>query len=441
MLNKQRSKEILVLTLPVLGGMMSQNLLNLVDMYMVGRLGPAAVAAVGITSYTNWLLAAAFLGLSAGVQALVARRVGEGNTNIAAHPLNGSLLMIAMTAIPLAVILILCAPWIVSFLTDDPAVAKEGVPYLQARIAGIAAMGMNFSFRAYWSAVKLTRFYFMTLVVMHTINIGINYVLIFGHFGLPALGTFGAGLGTTISLYLGTLMYALYASRYTKQYGFLSHLPARQDMMTILRVSVPASLQQVFFALGYTMLFWIVGRVGTGELAVANVLINVSLVAVLPCIAYGISAATLVGQALGRKDAADAHAWGWDVAKLASITAFILAVPMTIFAPDIIHAYITDPAIADIGIAPLRLVAVGLAFDALGLVMLNAMQGAGATRITMFVTLGFQWLIFLPLAYWLGPVAGMGLFAIWIAQFAYRIVQFAVFIYLWQKRDWALIKL
>ena len=441
MLNKLRSKEILILTLPVLGGMMSQNLLNLVDMYMVGRLGPTAVAAVGITSYTNWLLAAAFLGLSAGVQALASRRIGEGRNEVAAHPLNGSLLMIAMTAIPLAIVLILCAPWIVSFLTDDPDVAKEGIPYLQARIAGIAAMGMNFSFRAYWSATKLTRFYFMTLIVMHTFNIGINYVLIFGHFGMPALGTFGAGLGTTISLYFGTLMYVWYAHKHTQQYGFLSHLPSRHDMLAILRVSVPASLQQVFFALGYTALFWIVGRVGTGEMAIANVLINVTLVAILPCIAFGISAATLVGQSLGRNDASDAHAWGWDVAKLASITAFALAIPMFIFAPQIIHAYITDPAIADIGIAPLRLVAFGLGLDAIGLVLLNAMQGAGATRVTMLVTLGFQWLIFLPAAYWLGPVAGMGLFAIWIAQFIYRAVQFSVFIYLWQKRQWATIKL
>ncbi|NQD35401.1 MATE family efflux transporter [Permianibacter sp. IMCC34836] len=441
MLNRDRSQQILHLTLPVMGGMISQNVLNLVDMYMVGRLGPTAVAAIGITSYVNWLLAAAFIGLSAGVQAMVARRMGEGRHDIAARPLNGSLLMIAMSAIPLAIILILCAPWIVSLLTKDPAVAEQGTPYLQARIAGIAAMGMNFSFRAYWSAIKLTRFYFMTLLVMHTINIGINYVLIFGHFGLPALGTFGAGLGTTISLYLGTLMYFAYAWTHTRQYGFLASLPRWETVGMIIKVSVPACAQQFFFSLGFTVLFWIVGQVGTGELAVANVLTNTLLVAFLPCLAFGLSAATLVGQALGRKDCDDAYRWGWDVAKLALIVVFIIAVPMFIFAPMIMHLFIADPAIAELGVMPLRLVAVGLFLDAVGTVLFNSMQGAGATLSTMAVTLGLQWLVFLPLAYWSGPVLGMGLLMIWSIYVGYRAFQTGVFIWLWRRKRWTTIKL
>lgn len=441
MLNRERSQQILQLTLPVMGGMISQNILNLVDMYMVGRLGPAAVAAIGITSYVNWLLAAAFIGLSAGVQAMVARRMGEGQHEIAARPLNGSLLLIACSAIPLAIILILCAPWIVSLLTDDPEVAAQGTPYLQARIAGIAAMGMNFSFRAYWSAIKLTRFYFMTLLVMHTINIGINYLLIFGHFGLPALGTFGAGLGTTISLYIGTLIYFSYAWKHTRQYGFLASLPRRETVMTIIKVSVPACAQQFFFSLGFTVLFWIVGQVGTGELAVANVLTNTLLVAFLPCLAFGLSAATLVGQALGRNDACDAYRWGWDVAKLALIVVFIIAVPMFILAPWIMSIFIVDPEVAALGVIPLRLVAIGLLLDAVGTVLFNGMQGAGATMSTMAVTLGLQWLVFLPLAYLTGPVLGMGLLTIWSIYVGYRGFQTGVFIWLWRRRQWTTIKL
>ncbi len=441
MLNRERSQQILQLTLPVMGGMISQNILNLVDMYMVGRLGPAAVAAIGITSYVNWLLAAAFIGLSAGVQAMVARRMGEGQHEIAARPLNGSLLLIACSAIPLAIILILCAPWIVSLLTDDPEVAAQGTPYLQARIAGIAAMGMNFSFRAYWSAIKLTRFYFMTLLVMHTINIGINYLLIFGHFGLPALGTFGAGLGTTISLYIGTLIYFSYAWKHTRQYGFLASLPRRETVMTIIKVSVPACAQQFFFSLGFTVLFWIVGQVGTGELAVANVLTNTLLVAFLPCLAFGLSAATLVGQALGRNDAVDAYRWGWDVAKLALIVVFIIAVPMFVLAPWIMSLFIVDPDVAALGVLPLRLVAIGLLLDAVGTVLFNGMQGAGATMSTMAVTLGLQWLVFLPLAYLTGPVLGMGLLTIWSIYVGYRGFQTGVFIWLWRRRQWTTIKL
>ena len=441
MLNRERSAQIMTLTLPVMGGMISQNILNLVDMYMVGHVGHVAVAAVGITSYTNWMLAALFIGLSAGVQAMVARRMGEGRTDIAARPLNGALMLILCTTIPLAIALIFLSPWIMSLLTQDQAVIEQGTPYLQARIAGIAAMAMNFSFRAYWSAIKQTRFYFMTLIVMHTINIALNYVFIFGKFGIPALGTFGAGLGTTISLYLGTLMYVGYAWKHTRGYGFMASLPSRETMRTIISVSLPASAQQFFYALGFTALFWIVGKVGTGEMAVANVLVNVTLVAFLPCLSYGISAATLVGQALGRAEPNDAYRWGWDVSKLAMLTVIAIGLPMSIFAPEIMAQFIDDPAVAMLGVLPLRLVAVGLIFDAFGVVLFNAMQGAGATKSTMFVTLGMQWLLFLPLAYLAGPILGKGILTIWILYVAYRLIQTCIFVALWRRQKWALIKL
>ncbi|QGX40262.1 MATE family efflux transporter [Permianibacter aggregans] len=441
MLDRERSSQIMHITLPVMGGMISQNILNLVDMYMVGHVGHVAVAAVGITSYTNWMLAALFIGLSAGVQAMVARRMGEGRTDIAARPLNGALTLIVVTTIPLAILLIFLSPLIMAQLSTDPEVIAQGTPYLQARIAGIAAMAMNFSFRAYWSAIKLARFYFMTLIVMHAINIALNYVLIFGKFGIPALGTFGAGLGTTLSLYCGTAMYITYALRHTKQYGFMASLPSKETMQTIIKVSLPASAQQFFYALGFTTLFWIVGMVGTGEMAVANVLVNVTLVAYLPCLSYGISAATLVGQALGRNEPEDAYRWGWDVSKLAMLTVLLIGLPMAIFAPEIIAAFIDDALVAEMGITPLRLIAISLIFDALGVVMFHGIQGAGATRTTMLVSLGMQWLVFLPLAYLAGPVGGHGILVIWSLYIAYRFIQTMIFVFLWRQRAWTQIKL
>ena len=211
--------------------------------------------------------------------------------------------------------------------------------------------------------------------------------------------------------------------------------------MTIIKVSVPACAQQFFFSLGFTVLFWIVGQVGTGELAVANVLTNTLLVAFLPCLAFGLSAATLVGQALGRNDAVDAYRWGWDVAKLALIVVFIIAVPMFVLAPWIMSLFIVDPDVAALGVLPLRLVAIGLLLDAVGTVLFNGMQGAGATMSTMAVTLGLQWLVFLPLAYLTGPVLGMGLLTIWSIYVGYRGFQTGVFIWLWRRRQWTTIKL
>ena len=106
---------------------------------------------------------------------------------------------------------------------------------------------------------------------MHIINIFLNYVLIFGNWGFPELGTQGAGIGTTASLFGGTLMYLWLTMKHTKAYGFGAHLPSMNTIKQLLKISLPSSLQQLFFALGFTTLFWIVGQIGTDELAAANI--------------------------------------------------------------------------------------------------------------------------------------------------------------------------
>ena len=149
-------------------------------------------AATGIGSFTNYLAISFIIGLSAGVQALAARRLGEEKHGETAIPLNGGLLLALLIGIPLCLVLILATPWAFTYLTDDPAVRELGTPYLQVRIASMVAVGMNFSFRGYWSAIHLTGIYLRTLLIMHAINIFLNWVLIFGKWGAPPLGVAGA---------------------------------------------------------------------------------------------------------------------------------------------------------------------------------------------------------------------------------------------------------
>lgn len=436
----ERYKHILTIALPIIGGMISQNVLNLVDAAMVGVLGTAQLAAVGLASFINFVAAAAFMGMSAGVQAMVSRRMGEGRTSEAANPLNGALLTIFCVATPVSILLILHAETIFSWLNDDPEVVLYGSQYLQVRLAAIMFVGMNFCYRGYWSAIKRTRFYLTTLLIMHSLNIFLNYVLIFGKLGFPALGVQGAAMGTAISMFGGTLIYTFLALKHTRAYGFGLHLPQKETLLTVIRISVPSSMQQLFFALGFTALFWIVGQVGTQELAAANVLINLTLVAILPCIAFGISSATLVGQSLGQGSINDAHRWAWDAVRLAMMVVFIIGLPMIIFPEFLLGLFIHEPGPIEIGTTPLRLVGIGILVDALGLVLMNSLQGAGATKATLKVSLIMQWLVFLPLAYLAGPVFGMGLTAIWIIQFLYRALQAGIYVWLWNNRGWSSIK-
>ncbi len=433
----ERYRAVLGLGLPIVGGMISQNVLNLVDTAMVGSLGDEALAGVGTGSFLNFMAIAFVMGFSSGVQAMVSRRVGEGREDESAVPLNGALVLILIFTIPWAVLLYQLVPTFFPLVNDSGAVVDVGVPYLQARLCGIVAVAMNFSFRGFWNGIKRPMLYLYTLVVMHVVNIGLNYVLIFGEFGAPELGATGAGVASAISVWVGFATYVFLGLRHAKERGFLRALPDRATIRTMLRLSVPTGVQQLLFSAGYTMLFWILGQVGTAATAAANVIINVMLVAILPGIAFGIAGATLVGQALGRKDPGDAMNWGWDVVTVAVAFVGCLGLPMALLPDVILGVFIHDPETLALGRVPLMIFGGTIVLDAVGLVLMNALLGAGASRTTALVSTGCQWLLFLPAAYVVGPYLGYGLVGIWIAQAVYRAVQAGIFAALWRGGRWA----
>jgi multidrug resistance protein, MATE family len=166
------------------------------------------------------------------------------------------------------------------------------------------------------------------------------------------------------------------------------------------------------------------------------VLLNIMLVAILPGLGLGMAAASLVGQALGAGDPDDAERWGWNVVRLAVPGMGLLGLPMAL-APDLfLGLFLHDPATLALASLPLRLVGATVVLDAVGLVLLNAHFGAGASGTVMGVSIGLQRGIGLPLAYLVGPVLGGSLLVIWLTHVGYRSLQAGVFAALWRRGRW-----
>lgn len=436
--SRPRLRRILGLALPIVGGMVSQNVLNLVDAAMVGRVPDAttALAAVGMGSFLTFLAGAFLMGLGAGVQAIAARRVGEGRRGECALPLNGGLLLSLGLGLPLSVVLASLAPAIFRWLVDDPQVIAQGTPYLQARLLALAAVGANFSFRGYWNATDRSALYMSTLVVMHSANIALNGVLIFGAFGVPAMGAPGAGVASAIATGIGTGTYLALGLRHGRREGFLVAFPSREGLRRIVALSVPAGLQQSFFAAGMVVFMWIVGQVGTPQMAASHVILQLLLVAMLPALGFGLASASLVGQALGRGGADDARRWGFEVVRVSSLVVGVIALPAMVLPELPLRLFLTDPATLAIAAGPMRLVALSLPVDATGAVLMNGLYGAGASRRVMVTATVLQWGLGLPLAYLVGPVLGLGLLAVWGSYAGYRLVQSLVFLGVWRTDTW-----
>lgn len=438
MISRDKLRQVNALALPIIGGMVSQNILNLVDTAMVGQLGTEALAAVGMAGFVNFMCIALVMGLSAGVQAISARRLGEGRVTETAIPLNGGLVLGVAFGLPMSIVLIFWVPDFFVLLVDDPLVSEFGAPYLQARLVAMSALAINYAFRGYWNGVNLSKIYMRTLVLMHISNVILNYLLIFGNFGFPELGTLGAGIGTATANYIGSAIYIVMALKLARPAGFLRALPSRATLKNMLQISMPVSVQQLFFATGMTVFFWLVGRMGTVELAANNVLVNLLLVCILPGIGFGLASASLVGQALGRGEPAEAMDWGWTVCKISFVCITLISLPAMFFPGLFLGVFIHDPATLQVALLPLRLVALGIGIDTLGLVLFNALMGAGYTRVPMALSIVMQWVIFLPFAYWMGPE--LGLAGIWIGQMVYRGVQALILLWIWKQGHWASVK-
>jgi len=431
-----RRNRIFALALPIIGGMVSQNLLNIVDTAMVGFLGNAALAAVGLGGFVVFMCQALILGISTGVQTSAARRKGEGKPERAAAILNSALLLVLIVAPLFSLVLIQFAEPVFPYLNSDPAVIERGVPYIEWRLGAIVFVGMNFAFRGYWNALDLSRLYMTTLIIMHACNIVLNYVLIFGNFGAPALGVTGAGMASAISMGIGTMIYFYLGLKHVRKDNFLRCMATRAETASLIRVSIPSGLQQLFFAAGLVAMFWIIGRIGTPELAAANVLITVLLFAILPGLGLGLACATLVGQALGKREPEDAYQWAWDVAKVTVVLLTVLGLPMWTLPDFVSSIFIHEPSTRDLARWPMRIMGLTMPIEAMGFAFMHGMLGAGDARRVMFISIGTQWLLFLPLAFILGPLMGYGLIAVWIWQGVTRALQAWLFFTRWRSRKW-----
>lgn len=437
-----RQKTILALGLPIIAGMLSQSVLNLIDAALVGQLGEASLAGVGIGSYANFVAISIILGLSSGVQTLVSRQKGAGQLDNAASPVHWGIAVSLFFALPMSLLYINYSDWLVSLMSDDSAVQDIAESYFDYRTAAMLAVGLNLSFRGWWNGNKSPVTYFKILIFTHILNIAVSYCLIFGYFGLPKMGAPGAGLGSAIALYSGAALNAFLVYKDAKPAGlFRWHSNSLVDLVRLLRLSVPHSLQQCFLSMAICILIYIIGQLGTSEQAIAHVLINLSLFLILPAVGFGVASTSLVSHALGEAKPQEALRWGWDVLKTALCTMVLLSIPLWLFPETILSIFLQSDALITEAIIPLQLTALAICLDAAAIVLTQALFGVGANRTVLLISTFGLWGFYLPLAWLFGPALGYGLLGIWCVQVVYRTLSSLAFIRIWKQQHWQRIKI
>lgn len=440
MISKQRLKVILDLALPLMLGLSSSLIMAVINLSFVGSLGAAAVAAVGLAGFTYAILCALLNGVTPAVQAVVSRRIGERSTEPKCLPLNAGVAISLVTGIVVTGVSYWLVEWYFSWLSPDPEVAKAGVPYLRALILGMTFSGIASAFQGFWAGLGKTRAYMFNIIFVNVLNVFLCYTFVFGHFGFPPMGTLGAGLATMVAVMTSALCYFLLTFVNYRHEGLLTARPTKALVVRMLRISIPAVMEAGFFAIGYLVFYWIVGRMGTPDLAAVNVLTRVSFLTNLIAMALGTTAVTLVSRTMGEGNPDGAERWGWDVAKVGVISITVFCLPLIVFPDYCLSFFLHDPAIRAIANVPMQLTGLFLGLASLIYIFAATLISVGEGKRVLLVSFLCQWLIFLPGVWIVGVNMHGGLIGITLVQLVYGAIATSFIVAIWHQGRWKTIK-
>ncbi len=431
-----RRSQIFAIGGPIMLAQLSQGMTNVVGTAMVASLDDTqALAGVGIGTYASLLTCFFVLGFSVAVQTLVARRIGQQRPDDIFEPLNAGLTIMLCAGLIITAGVFYLAPTLMSLLSNDAVVSQHAADYYRYRSLSVAALGINFCCRGFLSGIRKTQYDMAILLVVQSSNMLLCYLLIFGHWGLPAMGAAGAGLAACLSIFIGTLVYV--PATFHRQWQQLIKPPQLATISTVIRLGLPNSSQQFFISMATLVLYWLLGKAGTEDLAIAHAINNIALLVILAGNGFGTAATTLVSQAIGRQELDDAYHWGLDCAKTALPLLCLAALPLLLWPAAILQLFIPDdPALIELAVTPLYITFFIIVVRVLTRVFGQALLGAGDAKRVMLSYALQQWGFFLPAAAIACLAFGAGITAIWLIQAASWSLQLALCLCLWQRKGW-----
>ncbi len=432
------SRAVLLLSVPTVLEMSMESLFAIVDMYFVSRLGDDAVATVGLTESLLALMYAMAMGLSAAATAVIARRTGAQDHDGAASAAVQVIAIAVVMSLVFGALGVVLAPSLLRVMGAEPGVLAMGVGYTRTMLGGSATIFLlfviNASFRGAGDAAVAMR----SLWLANLVNMALAPCFIFGLGPIPAMGVTGAGVATTISRGLGVLYQVVMLRRAGARLA-ISRKHLAIDLATIrelMNIAWGAALQMLIETASWLGLVRILSTFGSKALAGYTIAMRVAMFALLPPFGFANAAAALVGQNLGAKQPDRAEQSVKTVARYNVVFLGAVGLVFVLVPQWFVGRFAEDAASLAVGTQALRIVALGFAFFAYGMVAIQAFNGAGDSTTPMLLNLASFWFFKIPCAYVLARVVGMGPSGVfWAIAAAYTVQSIAASL-LFRRGKW-----
>ncbi len=453
---------ILRLATPTVFAMLTQSIVNEIDIVFFAHLpcpeSSNGQAALLPSFILLWMFGGSLSAISVGTQAFTARRFAEKRPTDAGAVLVNAVCFATLAGIVFTIAGYLVVPLVLGTLKEGVRDAAEG--YLRWRLLGITSMAVTFAFKAFFDGIGKTHVHLVSAVVMNVLNVALCYAFIFGNFGAPRMGVAGAGFAAAIATYVGLFIMVGYALLPDYRGFRLFDLRRFSKRITrdILRLSIPSAIATIAVMTGFGLFVWIVAKLdamspaGVAESAcglteAVNGAATTDVVGVLKltftaCLAFGTSTATLVSQSLGARDPDRATKFGWASVRLGLIIFGVLGLLEGVIFTDAIVRLVThSELVRSAALLPMRIMGICTPLIAVGMILTQALFGAGNSRFVMIVELILHFTCLVPLAYIFGITLEGGLVGIWSAAVVYVVLLSAAMVWKFASGDWKGIKL
>jgi putative MATE family efflux protein len=404
------SRALGLLAIPMMLEMAMEAVFAVVDIAFVSRLGTAAIAAVGLTEALITVLYAIAIGLGMGVTAMISRRVGARDPLAAAYVMGQAIWVGGAVALVIGTIGVMHAADLLRMMGASDEVVGTGKGFTAVLSGGSATILylflLNAGFRGAGDAPVALR----SLTLANGLNILLDPCLIFGLGPFPEMGVTGAAVATTLGRGVGVayLFWYLFSGKGRLSFRLVNLAVSPALIGRMIRISAGGIGQFLIATSSWIAIIRVIALYGSAPIAAYTIAIRLIEFVFLPAWGLGNAAATLVGQNLGaaRPDRAESSVWTASRYNVAFMT--VLGGIFIVFAQPIVALFASDPEIQRYGVSCLRILGLGYPMYAVGMIVVQALNGAGDTRTPSLLNFVVFWMTQIPLAYWLATSAAFG---------------------------------
>jgi len=431
-------KAVFLLAVPMILELIMESTFAVVDIFFVGKLGPSAVATVGLTETYLFLLYSIAMGLAMAVTAIVARRIGEKDKEKASNAAVQAIFIAALASVPFMIAGIFFSKELLALMGGDEWTIKYGYKYTQWMLGGNVVIVLLFVINAIFRGAGDAAIAMRVLWIGNGINIILDPVLIFGWGPFPEMGIEGAAVATNIGRGIAVIIQFWVLFKGGKHIKALrSHLHFNWEIiLKIVRTSLGGIGQMIVAMTSWIFIMRIISDFGSQAVAGATIAIRIMMFTMMPAWGMSNAVATLVGQNLGAQKPDRAERSVWVTGFWNMIFLICVAIVYFLFSESLVGIFTNDTEVITIGGMWLKIVSYSYFVYGWWMVSTQAFNGAGDTITPTKINLVFFWLFQIPLSYFMSKILGMDVQGVFWAIFISETSVGLFTIWLFKKGTW-----